>query len=114
LANLIDEETNPRTLCFLEAMKLTADLNSNANNSQILFLQDDLLTRWINGIRGRLIDATYSLSITVGQGQQTLPEILEWWTVQFPNVELVILAPQMPQGLEKWNNVLEFREFNCA
>ena len=79
----------------------------------ILFLQDDLLTRWINGVRGRLIDATYSLSISVGR-QQTLPEILEWWTVQFPGVEILILAPEMPQGLEKWKNVLELREFNCA
>ena len=114
LADLADEEPNPRTLCFLEAMQLTADLNSNESNTQILFLQDDLLTRWINGVRGRLIDATYSLSISVGQGQQTLPEILEWWTVQFPSVEILILAPEMPQGLEKWKNVLEFREFNCA
>jgi hypothetical protein len=77
-------------------------------------LQDDLLTRWINGVRGRLIDATYSLSITIGQGQQTLPEILEWWTVQFPNVHIVILAPEMPQGLEKWQGIVEFREFSCA
>ena len=114
LADLADEEPNPRTLCFLEAMQLTADLNSNESNTQILFLQDDLLTRWINGVRGRLIDATYSLSISVGQGQQTLPEILEWWTVQFPSVKILILAPEMPQGLEKWKNTLEFREFNCA
>jgi hypothetical protein len=114
LADLVDEEPNPRTSCFLNAMKLTADLNSNESNTQILFLQDDLLTRWINGVRGRLIDATYSLSITVGQGQQTLPEILEWWTVQFPNVHIVILAPEMPQGLEKWQGIVEFREFSCA
>ena len=92
LVDLIDEEPNPSTLCFLEAMKLTADQNLNTSNRQILFLQDDLLTRWINGVRGRLIDATYSLSISVGR-QQTLPEILEWWTVQFPGVEILILAP---------------------
>jgi hypothetical protein len=114
LADLADEEPNPRTLCFLNAMQLTADLNSNESNTQILFLQDDLLTRWINGVRGRLIDATYSLSISVGQGQQTLPEIFEWWTIQFPNIEVVILAPEMPPGLEKWKSIVQFREFSCA
>jgi len=114
LADLADEEPNPRTLCFLNAMQLTADLNSNESNTQILFLQDDLLTRWINGVRGRLIDATYSLSISVGQGQQTLPEIFEWWTIQFPNIEVVILAPEMPPGLEKWKSIVQFREFSCT
>jgi hypothetical protein len=94
-------------------MNLTADLNSNESNQQILFLQDDLSTRWVNGVRGRLIDATYSLSVTAGQGQ-TLPEILTWWTIQFPGVELVVLAPEMPSGVEKWQHIIEHRPFTCS
>jgi hypothetical protein len=99
---------------MISAMELTADLNSNSSNKQILFMQDDLSTRWINAARGRLIDATYSLSIFVGQGQQTLPEILKWWTVQFPNVDLVILSPTMPEGLEPWMDRIEHRVFTCS
>jgi len=116
LVDLIDDQpdANPNTLCFQKAMKLTADLNSNRSISQILFLQDDLSTRWINGVRGRLIDATYSLSISIGQGQQTLTEILDWWTVQFPGITVVILAPEMPPNLEKWKSIVEFRRFSCV
>lgn len=115
ITDLIDAQPdpNPTTLCVQEAMKITSDLISYERNVQILYLQDDLLTRWINGVRGRLIDATYSLSISVGQGQQTLPEILDWWTVQYPDVELVILAPTMPDGLEPWIGRIEHRTFNC-
>jgi hypothetical protein len=113
LNDYIDGDPNPATMCFQKAMNLTADLNSNESNQQILFLQDDLSTRWINGVRGRLIDATYSLSITAGQGQ-TLPEILTWWTIQFPGVELVVLAPEMPSGVEKWQHIIEHRPFTCS
>ena len=113
LNDYIDGGQNSATTCFQKAMNLTADLNSNESNKQILYLQDDLSTRWINGVRGRLIDATYSLSITAGQGQ-TLPEILEWWTVQFPGVELVVLAPEAPSGVEKWQRIIEYRPFTCS
>ena len=100
--------------CFVNAMDITSDLKSNANKQTILFMQDDLSTRWINGVRGRLTDATYSLSIPVGQGNQTLPEILESWFVQYPQAHLLILAPELPVGLEKWSDKIEFRQFNCA
>ena len=99
--------------CFLHAMDITSDLNLNTDNRTILFQQHDLNTRWINGIRGRLIDATYSLAIPVGQAKQTLPEILEWWTVQFPNVRILILAAEPPIGLEKWSDRIEYRHFSC-
>jgi hypothetical protein len=100
--------------CFLHAMDTTSDLNLNADNRTILFQQHDLNTRWINGIRGRLIDATYSLAIPVGQAKQSLPEILEWWTVQFPNVRILILAAEPPTGLEKWSDKIEYRHFACG
>ena len=99
--------------CFVHAMDITADLNLNIDTRTILFQQHDLNTRWINGIRGRLIDATYSLAIPVGQAKQTLPEILEWWTVQFPNVRILILAAEPPIGLEKWSDKIEYRHFSC-
>ena len=114
IADSLRGKSNPMTTCMISAMELTADLNSNSSNKQILFMQDDLSTRWINAARGRLIDATYSLSIFVGQGQQTLPEILKWWTVQFPNVDLVILSPTMPEGLEPWTDRIEHRVFSCS
>jgi hypothetical protein len=86
-------------------MDTTSDLNLNADNRTILFQQHDLNTRWINGIRGRLID---------GQAKQSLPEILEWWTVQFPNVRILILAAEPPTGLEKWSDKIEYRHFACG
>ena len=104
---------NPGRDCFLQAMDLTSDLNLNADDRTILFQMEDVNTRWINGVRGRLIDATYSLSIPVGQAKQTLPEILEWWTVQFPNVRILILAAEPPIGLEKWSDRIEYRHFSC-
>ena len=105
---------NPGRDCFVHAMEITSDLNSNSNKQTILFLQDDLSTRWINGVRGRLTDATYSLSIPVGQGNQTLPEILNGWFIQYPNAQLLILAPEPPTGLEQWSDKIEYREFKCV
>lgn len=107
------QSEDPNRECFVHAMDITADLNLNTDNRTILFQQHDLNTRWINGIRGRLIDATYSLAIPVGQAKQTLPEILEWWTVQFPNVRILILAAEPPTGLEKWSDKIEYRHFSC-
>ena len=95
-------------------MEITSDLDSNFNKQTILFLQDDLSTRWINGVRGRLTDATYSLSIPVGQGNQTLPEILNGWFIQSPNAQLLILAPEPPTGLEQWSDKIEYRELKCV
>ena len=100
--------------CFIDAMEITADLNSNSSTKTILYLQDDLSTRWINGVRGRLTDATYSLSITVGQASQSLTEILDTWFGLYPRVRLVVLAPEPPLGLEKWGNKIEYRQFNCV
>jgi hypothetical protein len=79
-----------------------------------LYLLDDLNTRWINGVRGRLTDATYSLSIPVGQGTQTLPEILEGWFKQFPFAQLLILSPEPPTGLDKWGDKIDYRQFSCT
>ena len=104
---------NPGRDCFHQAMQLTSDLDSNANMQTILY-QDDLSTRWINGARGRLTDATYSLSIPFGQGAQTLPEILENWFVLYPDAQLLILATEPPSGIEKWNNKIEYRQFSCT
>jgi hypothetical protein len=95
-------------------MDLTSDLNTNSNLQTILYLNDDSGTRWINGVRGRLTEATYSLSIPVGQGKQTLPEILEGWFVLYPKARLLILAPEPPVGLEKWGGKIEYRHFACA
>ena len=95
-------------------MEITADLNSNSSTKTILYLQDDLSTRWINGVRGRLTDATYSLSIPVGQAFQSLTEILDTWFGLYPRVRLVVLAPEPPLGLEKWGNKIEYRQFNCV
>lgn len=100
--------------CFQNAMDLTSDLNTNSNLQTILYLNDDSGTRWINGVRGRLTEATYSLSIPVGQGKQTLPEILEGWFVLYPEARLLILAPEPPVGLEKWGRKIEYRHFTCA
>lgn len=105
---------NPSRDCFLRAMDITSDLNSNSNKQTILYLQDDLSTRWINGVRGRLTDATYSLSIPVGQGILTLPEILKGWFIQYPNAQLLILAPEPPIGLEQWSDRIEYRKFACV
>ena len=105
---------DPGRECFVHAMDITSDLDSNSNNQTILFLQDDLSTRWINGVRGRLTDATYSLSIPVGQGAQTLPEILKGWFIQYPNAHLLILAPEPPIGLEQWSDRIEYRQFACV
>ena len=104
---------NPGRACFHSAMQLTADLDSNSNMQTILY-HDDLSTRWINGVRGRLTDATYSLSIPFGQGAQTLPEILENWFVLYPEARLLILAAEPPTGIEKWNDKIEYRQFSCA
>ena len=105
---------NPNRSCFLRAMDITADVDSNSNRQTILFLQDDLQTRWINGVRGRLTDATYSISIPLGQGAQTLPEILKGLFIQYPNARLLILSPEPPIGIEEWNNKIEYRHFSCA
>jgi len=105
---------DPGRECFVHAMDITSDLDSNSNKQTILFLQDDLSTRWINGVRGRLTDATYSLSIPVGQGAQTLPEILKGWFIQYPNAQLLILAPEPPIGLEQWSDRIEYRKFACV
>lgn len=105
---------NPRLDCFLNAMDITSDLNSNSDLRTILYLADDLGTRWINGVRGRLTEATYSLSIPVGQGNQALSEILENWFDLYPRAQLLILAPEPPVGLEKWGNRIEFRQLVCA
>lgn len=104
---------NPGRDCFVHAMEITSDLDSNSSKQTILFLQDDLSTRWINGVRGRLTDATYSLSIPVGQGTRTMPEILEGWFIQYPNARLMILAPEPPIGLEQWSDRIEYRKFAC-
>ena len=113
LINQFHQSEDPNRECFVHAMDITSDLQLNTDNRTILFQQHDLNTRWINGIRGRLIDATYSLAIPVGQAKQTLPEILEWWTVQFPNVRILILAAEPPIGLEKWSDRIEYRHFSC-
>ena len=100
--------------CFHNAMDVTSDLNTNSNLQTILYLNDDSGTRWINGVRGRLTEATYSLSIPVGQGKQSLSEILEVWFVLYPQARLLILAPEPPVGLEKWGEKIEYRHFACA
>lgn|GEM_PF-2505719 len=107
-------QPNPGRDCFLNAMEITSDLNSNTDVRTILYLNDDLNTRWINGVRGRLTDATYSISIPIGQGEKALPEILGSWFIQYPNARLLILAPEPPLGLDKWGDRIEFRQFNCA
>ena len=105
--------SNPNRECLVQAMDTTRDLNFNSNTQTILF-SDDLNTRWINGVRGRLTDATYSISIPFGQGTQTLPEILKGWFAQYPNSQLIILAADLPTGLEEWGNKIEFRELSCG
>ena len=105
---------NPGRACFQRAMDITSDLNSNTDGRTILYLLDDLNTRWINGVRGRLTDATYSLSIPIGQGTQTLPEILEGWFKQFPFAQLLILSPEPPIGLDEWGDKIEYRQFSCT
>ena len=105
---------NPNRDCLIHAMDITSDLNSNSNKQTILFLQDDLNTRWINGVRGRLTSATYSLSIPLGQGNQTLQEILKSWFIQYPQARLLILAPESPAGLEEWSDKIEYRQFVCV
>lgn len=111
--SMVRRELSNPDQCFLNAMNLTADLDDNSSKTQILFLQSDLKTRWINGVRGRLTDATYSLSIPVGQNNETLPIILGKWFDQFPNVNLLILAPKPPSGIENIDENISFREFAC-
>ena len=108
---------NPSNLsrdCFIDAMEITADLDSNDSNQTILYLQDDLSTRWINGVRGRLTDATYSISIPVGQATQSFPDILETWFALYPKASLLVLGAEPPLGIEKWASRIEYRQFNCA
>ena len=105
--------SNPNRECLVQAMDATIDLNFNSNAQTILF-SDDLNTRWINGVRGRLTDATYSISIPFGQGTQTLPEILKGWFAQYPNSQLLILSADPPTGLEEWGNKIEYRELSCS
>ena len=114
LGELIHNPKNPSRDCFLHAMDITSDLNSNSSKVTILYLQNDILTRWINGIRGRLTEATYGLSIPVGQGIQTLPEILKGWFSQYPHARLMILAPEPHTGLEQWSDRIEYRKFACV
>lgn len=104
---------NPGRACFHNAMQLTSDMDSNSSVQTILY-HGDLSTRWINGVRGRLTDATYSLSIPFGQGAETLPEILENWFVLHPEAELLILAAEPPTGIDKWNDKIEYRQFICT
>ena len=103
---------NPGRDCFVSAMNITSDLNLNSNKQTILY-HDDLSTRWINAVRGRLTDATYSLSIPWEQGIP-LPEILRNWFAQYPQARLLILAPEPPVGLEEWSDKIEFRQLACA
>jgi hypothetical protein len=111
--SMVRRELSNPDQCFLNAMDLTADLDDNSSKTQILFLQSDLKTRWINGVRGRLTDATYSLSIPIGQNSQTLPTILKKWFDQFPDVHLLILAPKPPIEIENMGENISFREFAC-
>ena len=104
---------NPVLDCLVHAMDITSDINSNSDFKTIMYQKEDQLNRWINGARGRLTEATYSLTIPLGQGKQTLPEILEGWFVLYPQAQLLILAPEQPIGLEKWANKIKYRYFVC-
>jgi hypothetical protein len=100
--------------CFYKAMVITSDLNSNSDNTTILYLEDDLGTRWINGIRGRLTDATYSLSIPVGMAQKPVTEIISTWLVQYPKSRLLVLAPTAPAIQTKYSDRITHRIFSCS
>jgi len=75
--------------CFQEAMRVTEDIQYT-NDSEIILFADDLSTRWINAVRGRLSDATYSLAIPLDDDLDLVKHISDW-LAQYPTATLVIL-----------------------
>ena len=104
---------DPYTSCFQDAMKLTEDLNSNADPTTIVLLRDDLRTRWINGVRGRLTDETYSISIPMGSSSLSDQSIIIDWLQMYPNSRILIMSSKMPAGVTNYADRISYREFNC-
>jgi len=76
--------------CLQDAMRITEDIQDLNDREVILFSTDDLSTRWINAVRGRLSDATYSLAIPLDDDMDIVKHISDWLT-QFPQTTLIIL-----------------------
>ena len=96
----------------------TSDLNSIDDTQTLVLIQkdidNDLTTRWLNGARGRLNDPTYSLAIPIGQNQQPLEQIFDFWFKLYTKSKVVILAPQITDGLGAWSDRIEFRYLDCS
>lgn len=113
-----DNQTNKSWSCLYRAMDLTFDLNTIDNTQTLVLIQEgidkDLMTRWINGMRGQLNDPTYSLAIPIGQNQQSLKQIFTFWFKLYTKSKVVILAPEIPEGLGEWSDRIEFRYLDCS
>ena len=113
-----DNQTNKSWSCLYRAMDLTSDLNTIDNTQTLVLIQEgidkDLMTRWINGMRGQLNDPTYSLAIPIGQNQQSLKQIFTFWFKLYTKSKVVILAPEIPEGLGEWSDRIEFRYLDCS
>ena len=100
------------------AVDITSDLQTIDDKQILMIVQNgynnDLLTRWINGIRGRLNDPTYSLSIPQGQIDLSVQDIIVTALELYVDTRVVIIAPQIPNGLETWSNRVEFRYLDCS
>ena len=115
---LKNNQPNKSWSCLNRAMDLTSDLNSIDDTQTLVLIQkdidNDLTTRWLNGARGRLNDPTYSLAIPIGQNQQPLEQIFDFWFKLYTKSKVVILAPQIPDGLGAWSDRIEFRYLDCS
>lgn len=104
--------------CLNRAVDITSDLQTIDNKQILMIVQDgynnDLLTRWINGIRGRLNDPTYSLSIPQGQSALSVQDIIITALKLYIDTRVVIIAPQIPNGLQTWSDRIEFRYLDCS
>lgn len=99
--------------CLIRGMEITKDLNSHSDATTILYLDEDLGTRWINGMRGRLTDATYSLSIPIGMAQKPLTEIVNEWLEQYPKSRLLVLSEVAPAVQTQHPERISYRHFSC-
>jgi hypothetical protein len=115
---LRNNQSNNSWSCLNRAMDLTSDLNSIDNTQTFVLIQkdidNDLTTRWLNGARGQLNDPTFSLAIPIGQNQQPLEQIFDFWFKLYTKSKVVILAPQIPDGLGAWSDRIEFRYLDCS
>jgi len=115
LSVLSDVATGARegsTACFREAMALTEDIQY-LNDTEVILFESDLSTRWINAVRGRLSDATYSLAIPLNSPDLDITAHISDWLSQYPTTSLIVLHGTESQLEGLTNSRVKLRQLAC-